>query len=999
MKTTISTASSHVTCLSRRYPSCTLSNTSNRMTSTQQQGNGSKLRQFIHQFTSSKQNRTTTTTTTTNSITKKGVHPQRRGLSTTASASDTENEGQDASTKYKIPPDDISVFVTRPDAPSISLSPSRTRVLYSHKPKDNPPVAELARKELKLGGIRIDTKQNSGSRMGHTVKLSIGKFPKTEADIGVYEDITGVPENGLINFVSWSPNGKKLAFTVRFHGDENEDEDEDESSSSAATGRKPLELWIADVETKSAAKVTSLAENYQLNTIFESYSWLNDDELLCCVIPKDRSKKAPRRPKTPLGPRIESNVAGNVRQARTYADLLKNDTDEKLFEYYCESQLVKTNIKTNETTMWCNGEKKIFTRVEPSPCGEYVILECLKRPFSYAVPCGRFPKKVWVAEAATDKVVREICDLPLAENIPIVSNSTRVGPRGVNWRPDKEATLYWTECQDEGDPRNEVGEGNPRDISYLVDFTKPTASTDAPKAFYKSGLRLSGYAWGCDDLSIAYENWYKTRTSRVAPFSPKENTEKGSYASTPISDEEKKNVLWERNYEDSYGEPGGFVTRRTNFGTYVLARVEGETPLGEGTATGKTGAKLLLQGSGANPKGNRPFFDIFDVDTRKAKRLWRSPKKEKLFTCGGLLSDYGENGEEPITLQTMRILTTKQSPSEYVQYYESTFDYKRSENSKYALNIDKGDLNIVEEFEKERVEGPCVLPVKEMRISNFPHPHPQLSDPPKEIIKYKRDDGVELSGTLYTPPGYDAKRDGPLPLLIWAYPREFKNAESASQLRESPFRFTGISPQSSLVWLARGYAVLDGPALPIIAQGDDDDAEPNDTYVQQLVAGAKAAVDEVVRRGVADKDRVAVGGHSYGAFMAANLLAHAPDLFCCAVARSGAYNRTLTPFGFQAEERSFWEAPDVYSKMSPFNNAHLVKKPILLIHGEDDPNSGTNVMQSERFFAALKGNGAQAKLVVLPHENHGYRGLESVLHVMAETSEWLDEHCKKEETN
>ena len=198
--------------------------------------------------------------------------------------------------------------------------------------------------------------------------------------------------------------------------------------------------------------------------------------------------------------------------------------------------------------------------------------------------------------------------------------------------------------------------------------------------------------------------------------------------------------------------------------------------MGEGTATGKTGAKLLLQGSGANPKGNRPFLTF--LTSIQESRLWRSPKKEKLFTCGGLLSDYGENGEEPITLQTMRILTTKQSPSEYVQYYESTFDYKRSENSKYALNIDKGDLNIVEEFEKERVEGPCVLPVKEMRISNFPHLHPQLSDPPKEIIKYKRDDGVELSGTLYTPPRYDAKRDGPLPLLIWAYPREFKNAES-----------------------------------------------------------------------------------------------------------------------------------------------------------------------------------------------------------------------------
>jgi len=819
--------------------------------------------------------------------------------------------------------------------------------------------------------------------MGHTEKLSIGIFPKSESDIGSYEDVVGIPEDGLINFVSWSPNGKKLAFTIRFHGDNSDDDDDDVT-------RKPLELWICDVQSKKAEKVKT---DYQLNTIFESYSWLNDDELICCVIPKDRAKHAPRAPKTPPGPRIESNVAGNIRQARTYADLLKNETDSKLFEYYCESQLVKTNIKTNKTTMFSNGEKRIYTRVDPSPDGKMVILECLKRPFSYAVPCGRFPKKVWVTDTEKDKVVREICDLPLAENIPIVSNSTRVGPRSINWRPDKDSVLYWTECQDEGDPRNELKENMPRDISYLVDFSKPTASTDAPKAFYKSSLRLGGYAWGCDDLSIAYESWYKTRMSRVAPFSPKENIEKEAYATAPISEEEKKNILWEKNYEDSYGDPGGFVTRRTDLGTYVLARVEGETPLGEGTATGKTGAKLLLQGSGANPKGNRPFFDIFDVDSGKAKRLWRSPKKDELFSCGSLLSDYDENGQLPITLKTMRILTTKQSPSEYVQYYETKFDYDSKDVAKYADDVND-DPNIVEEFEKERVIGPSILPLQEKIISNFPHPHPQLSNPPKEIIKYKRDDGVELNGTLYTPPGYDSKRDGPLPLLIWAYPREFKNAESASQLRESPFRFTGISAQSSLVWLARGYAVLDGPALPIIAQGDGDDAEPNDTYIEQLVAGAKAAVDEVVRRGVADRDRVAVGGHSYGAFMAANLLAHAPDLFCCAIARSGAYNRTLTPFGFQAEERSFWEAPEVYNKMSPFNNANLVKKPILLIHGEEDTNSGTNVMQSERFFAALKGNGAPAKLVILPHEKHGYRGLESVLHVMAESSEFLDTHCK-----
>jgi len=248
---------------------------------------------------------------------------------------------------------------------------------------------------------------------------------------------------------------------------------------------------------------------------------------------------------------------------------------------------------------------------------------------------------------------------------------------------------------------------------------------------------------------------------------------------------------------------------------------------------------------------------------------------------------------------------------------------------------------------------------------------------------------------LYPPPGYDAKRDGPLPTIMWAYPREFNSAEAAGQLRDSPNRFTSISPMSPLVWLSRGYAVLEGPSLPIIGSAADG-VEPNDTYVEQLVAGARAAVEEVVRRGVTDPRRVGVGGHSYGAFMASNLLAHAPDLFSCAVARSGAYNRTLTPFGFQSEERTLWQAPETYMKMSPFMHADIIKKPILLIHGEEDTNSGTNVIQSERFFAALKGNGADARLVLLPHESHSTRAFESVCHTLAETSEFFDKHLSAE---
>jgi dipeptidyl aminopeptidase/acylaminoacyl peptidase len=240
---------------------------------------------------------------------------------------------------------------------------------------------------------------------------------------------------------------------------------------------------------------------------------------------------------------------------------------------------------------------------------------------------------------------------------------------------------------------------------------------------------------------------------------------------------------------------------------------------------------------------------------------------------------------------------------------------------------------------------------------------------------------------LYLPPGY-REEQGPLPLLLWAYPYEFKSAGAAGQVRTSPHRFVRPHPGSPLFFLAAGYAVLDGPAMPIVGEGD---AEPNDTYVEQLVADARAAVEAVVARGVADPARVAVGGHSYGAFMTANLLAHS-DLFRAGIARSGAYNRTLTPFGFQAEDRTLWEAPEVYLAMSPYLRADWIKAPLLLIHGGADNNAGTYPLQSERLFDALKGLGATARLVLLPLESHAYRARESVLHMLWESLAWLDRY-------
>jgi dipeptidyl aminopeptidase/acylaminoacyl peptidase len=274
-------------------------------------------------------------------------------------------------------------------------------------------------------------------------------------------------------------------------------------------------------------------------------------------------------------------------------------------------------------------------------------------------------------------------------------------------------------------------------------------------------------------------------------------------------------------------------------------------------------------------------------------------------------------------------------------------------------------------------------------VTQFEDPHPGITKAMAErmFVTYTRKDGVGLNGTIYLPIGYQAGQR--VPMLVWAYPREFVDADAASQVAGSPHRFTAVTGPSHLLLLTQGYAIFDGPTMPIVGPGET----ANDTYVEQLVSSAAAAVDKAVELGIADRGRIAVGGHSYGAFMTANLLAHS-DLFAAGVARSGAYNRTLTPFGFQAETRTFWEVPEIYAKMSPFWHAHKIKEPVLLIHGEADNNSGTFPIQSERLYMALKGHGATVRYVTLPHESHGYAARESVFHTVAETLNWLDKYVK-----
>ncbi|XP_066381241.1 probable glutamyl endopeptidase, chloroplastic isoform X3 [Miscanthus floridulus] len=820
-----------------------------------------------------------------------------------ASAAAQEDDGLSSGDMgYRLPPKEIQDIVDAPPLPVLSFSPNKDKILFL-KRRALPPLSDLAKPEEKLAGLRIDGNSNTRSRMSFYTGIGIHKL-LDNGTLSPEKEVHGYPVGARINFVTWSQDGRHISFSVRV------DEEDNKSGK--------LRVWIADVESGEARPLFKSPEIY-LNAIFDSFVWVNDCTLLVCTIPETRGAP-PHKPSVPSGPKIQSNESKNVVQVRTFQDLLKDEYDAELFDYYAASQLVLASL---DGTVKPIGPPAIYTSVDPSPDDKYIMLSSIHRPYSYIVPCGRFPKKgeLWTVDG---KFIRELCDLPLAEDIPITISSVRKGKRSINWRPDKPSTLYWVETQDGGDAKVEV---SPRDIVYMEN-AEPI-NGEHPEILHKLDLRYAGTSWCDESLALVYESWFKTRKIRTWVLSPDKK-------------DVSPRILFDRSSEDVYSDPGSPMFRRTAMGTYVIAKIKKED--------GNT--YVLLNGMGATPEGNVPFLDLFDINTGSKERIWESDREKYYETVVALMSDKTD-GE--LSLDQLKILTSIESKTENTQYYLQTWPEKN-----------------------------------QVKITNFPHPYPQLASLYKEMIRYQRKDGVQLTANLYLPPGYDPSKDGPLPCLVWSYPGEFKSKDAAGQVRGSPNEFPGIGATSPLLWLARGFAILSGPTIPIIGEGDE---EANDRYVEQLVASAEAAVEEVVKRGVAHPDKIAVGGHSYGAFMTANLLAHAPHLFCCGIARSGAYNRTLTPFGFQNEDRTLWEATSTYVEMSPFMSANKIKKPILLIHGEQDNNSGTLTMQSDRFFNALKGHGAQSRLVILPFESHGYSARESIMHVLWETDRWLQNYC------
>lgn len=782
---------------------------------------------------------------------------------------------------YQKPPKEILDLVDVPRAPAVVMNSEGDTMLLLYRDSYKT-IAELSEEELRLGGLRINPKTNIGSRTIFYNDVKIKGIEETEA-----RSISGLPQNPLLSNFTWSPDETKMALTN--------------------TTDSGVEVWILDLQTAVVSKLTDATLNANMGN---PIGWFKDGKsLLLNMLPKERKHLINTAEAVPTGPTI-STSDGSKAQNRTYQDLLQNPNDIFNFEQLATSTLVKQEL-SGASKQWASAD--MYTNVSFSPDGKYIMTTTIHKPFSYIVPYNRFPETVSVykEDGTLVKVVNEV---PLIEELPQGFMATQTGKRNLSWRADEPATLYWAEALDKGDPEVDVPF---RDQVYM----QKAPFTEAPKKLVKTINRFRGISWGDDKTAIAYDYWWNTRNTKTYVFDPSDKNNEGK-------------VLTDRNYQDTYSDPGNFVTEDNAYGKPVLTLVDGNA---------------FLIGDGFSEKGQFPFIDKLNLKTQKSERIYESEYTDKL-----------ENLQDVLDIKEGKVLVRIEAPTEYPNYY--------------IRDLDDNSLT---------------------QITQFENPFKSIQDVHKEVIKYKREDGLELSGTLYLPVGYDMDKKEKKPMLLWAYPTEFKDKNSAGQTTSNPNEFTYPYYGSMVYWVTRGYVVLDDASFPIVGEGE---TEPNDSFRKQLVANGKAAIDAVDALGYIDRNKVAVGGHSYGAFMTANLLSHS-DLFAAGIARSGAYNRTLTPFGFQSEERNYWEAPEVYNTMSPFMHADKMKTPLLLIHGVADNNSGTYPLQSERYFNALKGLGATARLVMLPKESHGYAAKESILHMLWEQDQWLEKYVKNRESN
>ena len=770
---------------------------------------------------------------------------------------------------YQKPPAEILDVLHAPASPATSVSPAKTHVLLLER-RLYPGIDDLAAPMLRLAGLRINPANNGPHQTPPYTGITVKRI-----DNGA-ETRIAVPAGAKLGSPAWSPDGQR--FAVLNH-------------TPAA-----IELYLGSVDSPALRKVPGVNVN---DTVGAAMTWWSGSkELLVWTVPASRGP-APRRPAAPAGPNVQES-SGRAGPVRTYQDMLQTPHDEALFDYYCTAQLAAVDAASGRMTPI--GRPAIISQAAPAPDGRHLLVTRIQRPYSYLHPYVMFPRvtEVW---DRSGKMVHKVSEAPLQDRVPIGGVAT--GPRSIAWRPTEGATLLWWEALDEGDPRQKVSHRD-RLMMHKAPFT------GQPVEVIRTEQRAMNLTHGEGGLALVSDY---DRDTRIVTTRRLFLDDLGA----------EPRLVWRRNMQDRYRDPGSPVLKRLPTGGSVIHQ---------------SGEFIFLSGAGATPKGDRPFLARMSVRTFETEELFRAGE-EGYESFVALLADDGS-----------RFLTSYENPSSP----PNLMIRERASNTRQPL-------------------------------TRFTDPTPQLRQIKQRLVTYQRPDGVQLSFTLFLPPGY--KEGERLPTILWAYPLEYNDADTAGQIGGNTQRYVQMRGSSHLFLLLRGYAILNNATIPIV--GDPETV--NNTYIEQLVAGAKAAIDKAVEMGVTDPRRVGVSGHSYGGFMTANLLAHS-DLFRAGVARSGAYNRTLTPFGFQSERRTFWAARDTYMKMSPFTYADKINEPILLIHGEADNNSGTFPMQSERLYQAIRGNGGAVRLVMLPHESHGYAARESIEHVLWEMMTWFDKYVK-----
>ncbi|MDQ2890985.1 MAG: prolyl oligopeptidase family serine peptidase [Gemmatimonadota bacterium] len=831
------------------------------------------------------------------------------------------------SQRYQEPPDAIRKILDAPPVPVGSVSPDGKWIVVAAVEAPVTTIAQMAEPTLYLAGRRFHPLasyaiDSIGIRSMQLVAVSGGP-PRT----------VPVPAGGRIGHYAWSPNGTSIAYTRVERGLKMGASLYNVVTGAATpvdaqgtTGKLGIPIWSHDGKwigipeaTKrgtalwiinAATHVAHRATPYSINTVTGGCEWLAQSPQLVCLTISATRGSPPVEGSAPTGPIVQESY-GRAAPVRTEEYLLTSPYDEALFDYYFTSNVT---LVSPTAGMHDIGAPGVHTRVEASPDGKWLLVRTVHRPYSYQVALNDFPERieVWSLDG---RVAKLVTDRPLVDNVSSARDAVASGIRTVGWRPDVPATVYTVEALDGGDARQQMPKHDR--VSLL---SAPFSA--APRPFMDLEMRYRGIEWMYPDVALVNEGSSRTAKLRTWLVNPE----------TPAT----ARVLFDRNSENRYGDPGRFarIFDRTSDRMVPLRAVDGHT--------------FYLLGDGASPAGDRPFLDAIDMQTGDRHRIWQNDGEHYEYVAS-------------ITDPAARSFVTRsESPTDPPNFYRR--DIAANGNTWTAS-----------------------------KLTELSDPAPAFAGVTGQLITYTRPDGVKLSATMYLPAGYKPSQ-GRLPFFFWAYPREFMSASAASEIRGSPYQFKrpSMPRDRQLLLLAAGYGVLDGPSMPIVAK---DGKESNDTYVEQLVASAKAAIDAIDSLGVGDRNRVGVGGHSYGAFMTANLLAHS-TLFKAGVAESGAYNRTLTPFGFQDEPRTYWQAEELYDAMSPFNYADKIKTPILLIHGMKDDNSGTFPIQSERMYAAIKGNGGTVRYVQLPLEPHPYTSRESLHHVMWETVTWLDRYVK-----